>query len=354
MLTRREFVAGSASVLPIVAACHFGSASAADPSVRNELGVVIHSYGIRRQEEKDFGDPLVFLDYCRSLGAAGVQTGIGVRDDAYIEKVRAFLSRTEMYLEGIARLPRAAPETNAFAAELQTAKACGAEVVRSVLLEGRRYETFESAEAFHRFADECNQRLELARPIVEKIGVRLAIENHKDWRADDLLKIVARANSPQIGICLDTGNSIALLEEPHEVVEALAPKAFTTHFKDMGVAEYPEGFLLSEVPLGKGFLDLSRIIRLLREKNPAIRFNLEMITRDPLRVPCLALRYWTTLESLPAKYLAHTLSLVRHNPSKEPLPQVADKPPADRVAYEDENVRRCLAFAKGNLPLERT
>jgi sugar phosphate isomerase/epimerase len=347
-LTRRQFVAGCAAALPTVGSFRFAAAEEEKPAA-HAMGVVIHSYGIRQHEEKTFGDPLVFLDYCRTLGAAGVQTGIGARDESYIEKVRALLARTGMYLEGIARLPRAASEVETFAAELRTARACGATVVRSVLLEGRRYETFESAEAFRRFADECRDRLDLARPVVEKVGVRLAIENHKDWRADDLVRIIQRANSPQIGVCVDTGNSIALLEEPHEVVEALASLAFTTHFKDMGVAEYPGGFLLSEVPLGKGFLDLGRIIRLLSEKNPAIRLNLEMITRDPLRIPCLEAKYWATFESLPAKHLAATLNLVRQKASREPLPQVADKNPAERLAFEDDNVRRSLAYAKEHL-----
>lgn len=349
MLTRRQFVAGCASTLPIVAGLPVAAAKDENTAFAQTLGVVIHSYGIRQHAEKNFGEPLVFLDYCRALGAAGVQTGIGHRDDAYIEQVRALVARTGMYLEGIVRLPRAASDVDAFAAELRTAQACGAQVLRSVLLEGRRYETFESAEAFRRFADECQQRLELARPAVETVGVRLAIENHKDWRADDLVAIVKRANSPQIGVCLDTGNSIALLEEPHEVVEQLAPLAFTTHFKDMGVDEYSGGFLLSEVPLGKGFLDLGRIIRRLREKNPAIRLNLEMITRDPLRVPCLEPRYWATFESLPARHLASALNLVREKASRDPLPQVADKNPAQRLAYEDDNVRLSLAYAKEHL-----
>ena len=77
--------------------------------------------------------------------------------------------------------------------------------------------------------------------------------------------------------------------------------AFTTHFKDMGVEEYREGFLLSEVPLGTGVLDLPRVIRTLRAAHPEIRFNLEMITRDPLEVPCLAVVYWATFPDLPGK-----------------------------------------------------
>ena len=41
-------------------------------------------------------------------------------------------------------------------------------------------------------------------------------------------------------------------------------------------------------------LDLPRIVRTLKSARPEIRLNLEMITRDPLKVPCLSDRYWTT------------------------------------------------------------
>ena len=127
--------------------------------------------------------------------------------------------------------------------------------------------------------------LSLAAPVVARHGVLLAVENHKDWRADELIAMLKRVGNDHVGVCLDTGNSIALLEDPMEVVEALAPRAFTTHFKDMGLEEYREGFLLAEVPLGTGVLDLPRVVRILRTARPEIRFNIEMITRDPLEVP---------------------------------------------------------------------
>jgi sugar phosphate isomerase/epimerase len=344
-LSRRQVLAGSAGILTSLA-INPGSllAQEAKPGA---MGVVIHSYGIRSKDQSSrFNDPLAFIEYCRNIGAAGVQTGLGVKDDAAIEKIRQTVAAAKMYLEGIIRLPRSAADTEQFTKEVNTAKACGAGVVRSVLLDSRRYEVFDSAETFRKFADECGPRLALARPIVEKAGVQLAIENHKDWRADDLVRIIRQANSPQIGICVDTGNSIALLEEPHELVEALAPLAFTTHFKDMAVAEYADGFLLSEVPLGTGFLDLPRVVKLLREKRPDIRFNLEMITRDPLQIPCLTPRYWKTFENLPARYLADTLALVRRKAAATPLPRIADQSPAERLTAEDANVRACLAYAQ--------
>ena len=69
--------------------------------------------------------------------------------------------------------------------------------------------------------------------MVAREDVLLAIENHKDWRVDELVDILRRLKSGHVGVCVDFGNSIALLEDPMEVVEAMAPFAFTTHVKDM-------------------------------------------------------------------------------------------------------------------------
>ena len=119
----------------------------------------------------------------------------------------------------------------------------------------------------------------------------------------------------------------------------------------MGLDEYRDGFLLAEVPLGTGVLDLPRAIRILRSARPEIRFNLEMITRDPLRVPCLTQDYWATFPDLPGRHLARSLSLVRdHRPSR-PLPRISQLPRAEQLRAEDENVGRCLAYARERLSL---
>src|SRR5207237_7029641 len=117
----------------------------------------------------------------------------------------------------------------------------------------------------------------------------------KDWLIEELVGMLLRLSSQWVGVTVDTGNSVALLEDPLEVVRAYAPWALTTHVKDMGVQESADGFLLAEVPLGAGYLDLPEVVRVLRAARPAVRLNLEMITRDPLRVPCLTEKYWATL-----------------------------------------------------------
>jgi sugar phosphate isomerase/epimerase len=164
-----------------------------------------------------------------------------------------------------------------------------------------------------------------------------------------MLGWLKRLSSEYVGVCLDTGNSVALLEEPHEVVEAYAPWTFTTHLKDMGVAEYEDGFLLSEVPLGRGFLDLRRVIDTLRKARPEVRLNLEMITRDPLRVPCLTKKYWATLGQVPGSVLAEALARVRHHKSAEPLPVISPLDHRAQLEAEATNVTASLDFARGEL-----
>src|SRR5262249_26977588 len=201
----------------------------------------------------------------------------------------------------------------------RTAKACGAAVLRVAILSGRRYEKFATDADFRRFAAASYESLGLAEPVVTRAGLRLAVENHKDWRTDEQLALLKKLGSRSVGVNVDTGNNIALLEDPHEVVAALAPLAFSTHIKDMGVREYDDGFLLAEVPLGTGFLDLKRIVQTLRKARPEVNLNLEMITRDPLKVPCLTDRYWATFENLPGRHLARTLAMVRKHAAKKPL-----------------------------------
>jgi sugar phosphate isomerase/epimerase len=246
-------------------------------------------------------------------------------------------------------LPKDREDGERFTAEVRSAREAGVTILRTVLFGGRRYEQFASADDFRRTAEKAEQSVKLAEPIVAKHDVRLAIENHKDYRSGELLDLLKRLDSKHLGVCVDTGNSIALLEDPLETVRLLAPRAFTVHLKDMAVAEYENGFLLAEVPLGEGFLDLPKTIALLRRAQPDIRFNLEMITRDPLRVPCLTDKYWATSANVPGRTLAHMLTLVRKH--KKALPRISGRPSKEQLAIEEDNVRKSLAYARKHLEL---
>jgi sugar phosphate isomerase/epimerase len=332
--------------------------AAAEPAAtRKRLGIGMHSYGAHWSAGRDkhpkahFHDPLTFLQYAGELGAGGVQVGIGTRDENYTKKLRATAEAAGLYVEGQTSVPRDESDVARFEAELLTARAAGADVIRSAMLGGRRYETFESAQRLLQFADQAWKSLTLAEPVLRKLGLRLAIENHKDWLVGELIGVLKRLGSEHVGVCVDTGNSIALLEDPMAVIEAYAPWAVSTHIKDMAVQEYEDGFLLSEVPFGEGFLDLPKIISTLERAKPKIRWNLEMMTRDPLKVPCLTRKYWVTMEERPAQDLARTLGMVRANAAAKPPMKTTGLSFEEKLKSEDDNVRRCVAYAREKLGL---
>src|SRR5688572_10275615 len=133
---RRDFLTQCVAAPPsmLAASCVNAQDSTAKSSEAKtgmgRLGIVIHSNGIRRAHRPSgFGDPLVFLEYCRKLGAAGVQVSLGRGDDAFVGKIREAVVASGMYLEGIVGLPRGAGDVARFNDELRTAKECGAAVL---------------------------------------------------------------------------------------------------------------------------------------------------------------------------------------------------------------------------------
>ena len=348
-LTRRTFLAATAAALA-------APAFAAEPTL-SPMGIAIASYAARwsarlqTRKHPKWNNALDVLEHCRAIGAGGIQINVKDWTGDFATNVRERRESLGLYLEGQILLPKDEGDVDRFTNDLRAAREAGITILRTAA-GNRRYEDFDSLEAFRRFQDNALKSLTLAEPLLKRHGVKLAIENHKDWRVPDLLDVLKRVSSEHVGVTLDTGNSIALLEAPMEVVEALAPHALSIHLKDMVVQEYEQGFLLSEVPLGEGFLDLPRIIATCRRANPKVRFNLEMITRDPLRIPCLSDNYWATMPETRATALARTLTMVRKCSSKRPLPSTEGLSDDDRIALEDEHIRRSFVYAKQKLGLE--
>jgi sugar phosphate isomerase/epimerase len=317
-----------------------GSANAAEP--RSKMGIAVTSY-------MSFGRPkdtLEFLEHANALGAGGIQMPLTSREPDYVRKLRARAGELGMYYETIAALP-AKDGAAAFESTVAAAKEAGALAVRVNCLPGRRYENFTNLADWEKAVAESHEKIDAALRIVEKHQVPLAIENHKDWTADEMVALMKEKASPWLGVCVDTGNNIALLDDPMALVEALAPYAISTHIKDMAVAPYPNGFLLSEMPLGEGMLDMRRIVDTIRRARPETRLTLEMITRDPLKVPCLTDAYWATFPRRNGLYLARTLRMVR----QRSLPVVSGLAHDAQLQAEEDNVKKSLTYARDRLGL---
>ena len=340
-MTRRTFLTSAAA---------FAAALPSSGALRGKkMGIVIHSYWKRWQGKYSnlkyppFEHALDVLDHVRDLGAGSLQTLVGGWTSEFAGKVRATCESYGMKLEGSITLPKNENDVARFEQEVRIAKEAGATIFRSAT-GGRRYDLFSSLQDFKHWKDGAFKSMQLAEPVARRQHVKIGIENHKDFHAAELAEVLGRLSSPHMGACVDTGNSIALLEDPMTVVETLAPYAVTTHIKDMAVQETPTGFLLAEVPLGEGILDLPRMFALFEKYNPQIDYQLEMITRDPLDIPCLKPTYWATFPDKPGTELARTLTLVReHKASK--LPKTTGLNLEEILELEEANIVNCLRQA---------
>ncbi len=353
-MSRREAMRLLTSAITAGTAGRLGAGAVAEEKKKTGMGLVAYCLGhqqramAREDPKTNLFEPMAFLERCHELGARGIQVRLGIRDEDYATRLRKKAESYGMYIEGIASPPRDEADVEPFATQMQTAAWSGARAVRTVIIPGRRYEFFDSLEEFREAEARGRRSLELAAPVAEKYRMPLAVENHKDQRAGARVELLRQIGSEYVGACVDTGNNLALLQDPVEFARAMAPLAFSVHLKDQAVREYRDGFLLADIPLGQGCIDLKTIVDVLRKAKPDIRFSLELITRDPLKVPCLTEKYWTTFPDLPGRDLARTLHTVRTRAAKT-LPQISALSREQQAAGELANVSASMTFARDQL-----
>ncbi len=328
-MTRRLFVGAAAAGVALGAA-------------RSRMGIATTSFAHRKPK-----DTLEFLRYCARLGAGGIQAPLTSLDPAYVRSVRRVSAELGMYFEVMLPLP--AGESDPFERSLIAAREAGATAIRSACLHGRRYENFATLADWKEFVERSRDSVLRATTIVERHKMPLGVENHKDWTSEELSKMMKQISSEYVGVCLDTGNNISLLEDPMAVIETLAPYAMAVHLKDMAMGEWMNGFELSEVPFGDGLLNLPKVVAAIGAARPKVRITLEMITRDPLKVPCLMTKYWTTFPDRSGYELVRTLQLARSQ--KKALPRPSRLDAAAQLKCEEENVLRCLDYGRRELGL---
>lgn len=345
-MNRRTFLA----TLPALAAARSLIAAAGAAKARIGLCTFSCHQHWKAVNAKDagvkFSDALTFYRYARELGAEAVQTALRSTEAAVARQMRALVEESAGYYEADVRLPKTEADLTAFETEVRLARAAGAGVARAVFTGERRYEVFKSMDDFQRFEAQVEKTLALMEPVARRHGLKVAIENHKDHTADELAAHLRQLGSEWVGALVDTGNNLALCEDPYEAIAALAPFAMSVHFKDMAVQPGERGFLLSEVPLGTGALDLPRIVATLVKANPRLVFNLEMATRDPLRVPCLTDGYFVTFPERKALRLEATMQWVQANPPRQAPPTVSGKPTAQILEEEEANNRSSLGWMR--------
>ncbi len=117
-------------------------------------------------------------------------------------------------------------------------------------------------------ADEAYAILKEALPAFQDAGMQLAIETYEQVPTATILDVVQRIGSPYLGICSDPANTVAALEMPREVIDAVAPYVLNMHIKDFAFSrkEGWVGFTYSGAPLGEGLLDYEYMVQKIQPK----------------------------------------------------------------------------------------
>jgi sugar phosphate isomerase/epimerase len=350
-LNRRQMLLALAGgAFPFLAGCRLPT----EPSgKRTEMGIVTYSFNIHQKNRwggryQGMSPALAFLEECHRLGAGGIQFPFGPGDVLSLQEIRSRADTYGMRVEGILTMPASKDELERFEHALNWASKAGATLARTTVIPGRRYEQFKTLEAFHDAEHRALKSLQLVEPVLARHRFRLAVENHKDQLVSEKLQLLRQLGSEYVGLCVDVGNNIALAEEPLSVIRELAPFAFAVHIKDHIATPYPEGYLLWDAALGQGFLDLAEMIRILRSASPVVPFSLEVITRDPLKIPVYTDAYWTTLPGRRETALGWIEPMVKNSPSSS-QPPLSGLTASQQMALELHNCETSLRYARERL-----
>jgi len=161
-------------------------------------------------------------------------------------------------LEG-GRKPEAAQE---IVQHLDTAKAVGATVMR-IVGSSLTFRDEPHGPQIERIA----AILKIPVQRAADAGIRLAIENHIDFTADEILEILDRVGSEYLGVNFDSGNCLRMFEDPVEAARKLAKRTYATHIKDIQpTTGSPRDWTFwASAAAGSGIIDMRGVVRALHD-----------------------------------------------------------------------------------------
>jgi len=213
-----------------------------------------------------------FLQRAHQLDVGGVSLEscfIPSLDTDYLSRVRALLdeySLERVFAWGHPDGLEGGTNQSAYSAMIrcfESARAVGAKVMR-VVGSSLRFRDQPHGPQIERLTRMFREAVKVA----EEYGIRMAVENHIDFTAEEMLGLLADVNSPWLGINFDTGNFVRLLDDPIKGMVKLAPYVYATHIKDLKVqkgAPADEWYFFSCTPVGEGLVDNSRLVQLLAD-----------------------------------------------------------------------------------------
>lgn len=157
---------------------------------------------------------------------------------------------------------------------------------------------------------EMAQRLRQIAPVAVDLGIRIGVENHQDATSSDLVWLCETVGSPAVGVTLDTGNPLAVAEDPVRFAERILPHLVHVHLKDYRMVATPAGYRLFHCPIGAGVVDFPALFRLFHAKPEVLR-HIEMAALGERHIRILDDDWWAGHEPREATELLPVLRLWR-------------------------------------------
>lgn len=308
-----------------------------------------------------------FLDYAAKLGVEVVHFSeprfFGSLEESHLRKVKTRADELGLSLE--AGMGSICPTSKRFApaegtAEEQllrmfgVARLVGSPIVRAFLgsWQDRPIEAHIEATV---------KVLRAVRSRALDQGLRIAIENHAgDLQAREMKTLIEGAGRDFVGSCLDSGNPVWAIEDPHLTLETLAPYVLTTHIRDSAVWEEPKGIATQWTAMGEGTIGIDRWVARFAELCPGKPLSLEIIvTRQPRIHNYLDPSFWNAFPSTPAWEFARFMRLARQGSPRYPAePSASVKPDSPEykaflVSEERAALERSAKYCKEVLKVGR-
>ena len=302
--------------------------------------------------------PFECLDFCAERSLSVVHFSelrfLGGLDRGHLRKVREHAAELGIDLEiGMRSI---CPSSTIFDAAagtaqqqigeaIEAARIIGSPILRCVV--GRFVDRFEAGGIERRIRDTVDV-IGSVRSMVADAGVRLAVENHGgDLQARELKRLVEDAGPDLVGVCLDSGNPLWAMEDPHLTLQTLAPYVLTSHVRDGVVWHTPAGAAVSWTRMGEGQIGIAEYIGSYLAQCPGRPLSLEIIVSDePRPLNYRDAEFWRAYDRMPGWELCRFLALADEGAPVEPR---AAAGPEERVARELQDVEASIRWTQALL-----
>jgi sugar phosphate isomerase/epimerase len=243
-----------------------------------------------------------WMDEAVSCGLAGVEIAIKepdcnkdglarIRDAALARGLKIILAAGVVDVEELRRNIHAATVVSGLERPVVRA------IISRVLCGDRR----TLGQSWNDYTKAILAKLKEVVPLARDTGVGIALENHQDATSKDLIELSESAGVDVVGACLDTGNPLAVSEDPVDFARRVAPFVRHVHLKDYRMYFAPDGFRLARCAAGEGAIDFAGILRELRASPHSLMPGVEIAAQPARHVRLLDPGWWDGYESRPAQ-----------------------------------------------------